>query len=64
MAVEVKGAGRVDERDLRALLSFSEEFSPRHALVVCNEKEERLVGAIRIVPWRTFLAKLWAGEYL
>jgi predicted peroxiredoxin len=32
--------------------------------VVCNEKEERLVGKIRIVPWKTFLAKLWAREYL
>jgi uncharacterized protein len=64
VAVEVKGASRIDVRDLYALRSFSEEFKPKHAVVVCNENEERLVGNIRIVPWKSFLAKLWAGEYL
>lgn len=64
MAVEVKGTGRVANRELKALAAFAEEFAPKHALVVCNEKEERLVGKLRIVPWKTFLKKLWAGEYL
>ena len=64
VALEVKGGSRVDERDLHALRSYSEEFAPKYSLVVCNEKEERLVGAIRVVPWRIFLANLWAGEYL
>jgi len=64
VAVEVKGAARVDERDLHGLRSFAQEFSPKHALVVCDEKQERLIGDIRIVPWRIFLSKLWAGEYL
>jgi predicted AAA+ superfamily ATPase len=64
VALEVKGTSRIDDRDLYALRSFSEEFKPKHSLVVCNEKEERLVGKIRIVPWKPFLAKLWAREYL
>jgi predicted AAA+ superfamily ATPase len=64
VALEVKGGSRVDERDLHALRSYSEEFAPKYALVVCNEKEERLVGAIRVVPRRVFLANLWAGKYL
>jgi predicted AAA+ superfamily ATPase len=64
VAIEVKGANRVADRDLRALRTFADEFGPKHALVVCNEKQERLVGKIRIVPWRSFLTKLWAGEYL
>ena len=64
VAVEVKGAGRVANRDMHALQSFAEEFGPKHALMICNEKEERLVGKVRIVPWRTFLARLWAGKYL
>lgn len=64
VALEVKSANRIADRDLRALRAFSAEFAPKHALVVCNEKHERLVGNIRIVPWRSFLTKLWAGEYL
>jgi predicted AAA+ superfamily ATPase len=64
VAIEVKGAGRVSEPDLRALRSFAEEFKPKHALLICTEKEERVVDGVRIVPWRTFLTRLWNGEYL
>jgi uncharacterized protein len=65
VAIEVKGgAGRVAGKDLKALAAFAEEFNPRHALVVCNEKEERAIGSLRVVPWRTFLQRLWGGEYL
>jgi len=58
VAVEVNGSARVSERDLHALESFAAEFTPKHALLVCNEREERVVGALRIVPWRTFLQSL------
>jgi predicted AAA+ superfamily ATPase len=64
VAIEVKGTDRVDVRDLSSLRSFAEEFKPKHALLVCTEKQERLVGAMRIVPWRKFLEQLWAGGYL
>ncbi len=64
MAVEVKGAGRVSNKELKGLTAFAEEFAPKHALVVCNESEERALGKLRMVPWRIFLKKLWAGEYL
>lgn len=26
--------------------------------------EERLIGKVRVIPWKTFLTRLWAGEYL
>ncbi|MCK4306228.1 MAG: ATP-binding protein [Candidatus Eisenbacteria sp.] len=64
VAVEVKGTSRVDGRDLRSLSRFMEEYSPRKAIVVCNEKRERLHGKIRIVPWAKFLRELWAGRIL
>jgi len=64
VAIETKGASRVDGSELRGLQSFAEEFKPKHALVVCNEKEERLSGKIRVLPWRIFLEKLWEGEFL
>jgi predicted AAA+ superfamily ATPase len=61
IAIEVKGSNLVNKRDLRPLSIFLDEYSPKKALVVCNEREERVVGKIRILPWRKFLADLWAG---
>lgn len=63
-AIEVKGSNRVDNRELRSLKAFIEEFSPRLALVVCNEQEERVVDQIRIMPWRHFLNELWEGRII
>jgi predicted AAA+ superfamily ATPase len=62
VAVEVKGTKRVDNSDLRSLTAFAEEFSPRQALLVCNEKVERIHDKIRILPWRVFLRDLWEGK--
>ncbi|MCU0275693.1 MAG: ATP-binding protein [Acidobacteria bacterium] len=62
VAVEVKGAGSVDTSLLRGLKAFAEEFNPRLSILVGNERHERLVGSIRIMPWRCFLEELWAGK--
>lgn len=64
VAIEVKGAARVDSRDLRPLNTFMEIYSPRKAIVVCTEKEERIAGNIRIMPWRKFLQDLWNGKII
>ncbi len=64
VAIEVKGSSRVDNRELRSLNVFVEKYSPRKALVVCNEREERLHGRIRIMPWKNFLRDLWKGEII
>ena len=64
IAIEIKGANRIDKRDLNALAAFAEEYSPRRNLVVCNEKEKRLHGKIEILPWSNFLKELWEGNVL
>jgi predicted AAA+ superfamily ATPase len=64
VAIEVKSSARVDNRDLRPLNTFMEIFSPRKAIVVCTEKEERLAGKVRIMPWRKFLQDLWKGKII
>ena len=64
VALEVKGTSQVDGRALRPLQAFIEEYSPQKALVVCNEPAERMVGSIRILPWRDFLQQLWAGDII
>ncbi len=64
IAIEVKGASRVDDRDLRPLRAFAMEHKPRRAIVVCNEKSERKVADIRVLPWRSFLKELWGGSII
>jgi predicted AAA+ superfamily ATPase len=64
VAIEVKGSSRVDNRDIRSLNTFTEKYSPRMSLVVCNEREERLHGRIRIMPWKIFLRDLWQGKII
>lgn len=64
VALEVKGKGRIDSADLRSLTAFIDEHKPAKALVVCNEKEPRVVGKVRIVPWRIFLRELWEDKII
>jgi hypothetical protein len=64
VAIEVKGAKRVDNGELRPLAAFVAEHKPRLAVVVSNEAVERVVGGIRVMPWRKFLAALWGGDVM
>ena len=64
IAIEVNGANRVDNTDMRSLRTYINEFNPRLGIVISNEKYERQVGDITVLPWQTFLNKLWAGELL
>jgi len=64
VALEVKGTDSIRDRQLYGLRSFAEEFKPKYRLVVCNESEARLIGNIHILPWRQFLSRLWAGDFI
>jgi len=64
VAVEIKGSSRVDNRDLKSLSAFIEEYSPRKEFVVCNEKAKRVHGNVIVIPWRMFLDDLWEGKIL
>jgi predicted AAA+ superfamily ATPase len=64
VAIEVKGSSRVEQKDLRPLMAFADEYSPKKALLVCNEREERVQGRIRIMPWRRFLEDLWEEKII
>jgi predicted AAA+ superfamily ATPase len=57
VAVEVKS--RVHTGDLKPMAAFIEEFSPKRAIIVCNERQARIVNGIEILPWRRFLEELW-----
>jgi len=64
VGIEVKGTSYVNHKDLRPLIAFIEEYAPSKALVVCNEAEERVIGQIRVMPWRRFLVELWGGKVI
>ena len=64
VAVEVKGAGRVDNNDLKPMRAFIKDYRPGLAIVVSNETQERKAGEIAILPWRVFLERLWDGTII
>lgn len=64
VAVEVKGSNRIDNHDLKSIRAFQNEHKAKFAIVVANEKQERKVGDITILPWQVFLDRLWSGKIL
>lgn len=64
VAVEVKGTNRLDLKDMKPLLAFTEEYSPRMSIIVCNEKARRVHGKVLVLPWREFLDELWEGKII
>ncbi len=64
IAIEVKGTNRIENRDLRAMFAFIEDYSPKKTFVICNEREPRVFRNITILPWNIFLEQLWAGQII
>ena len=64
VAIEIKGAANVDKRGFRSLMAFREEFSPKHSVMISNEREERVYAQIRVMPWKVFLQELWADRII
>ena len=64
LAVEVKAKKAVSHRDLRGLRALREENRLSHYVLVSLEPMARRVDGIDILPWREFLTRLWAGEWL
>ena len=64
VAVESKAKAAVGQRDLRGLRALREEGLLRHYLLVCMEREPRMVDGIRVLPWEAFLDELWDGALL
>jgi len=64
VAIEVKGAARVHDGDLASLRALRQEYTLNHAVVVRLETAPRQTqDGIQVVPWQTFLERLWAGEF-
>lgn len=64
VALEVKSGSNIQNRHIRGLKQFAEEYPVKHLIMVCNETEPRLVDGVWILPWSVFLEKLWGGELI
>lgn len=64
VALEVKGATRVDSSDMHGSIAFLKEYKPKKSIIVCNENEPRVVNGIVVMPWKHFLHALWQGEII
>lgn len=62
-AIEAKGGSRIHDGDLKGLRALAEDVKVRRRILVSLEKHARtLDDGIEILPWRTFIEKLHAGE--
>lgn len=65
VAIEVKGTGRVSDRDARPLVALSEDVKVARKLIVCAERSRRrLASGVEVVPIKEFLEELWGGGML
>lgn len=67
LAIEVKISEQVHKQDLKGLIAFCEEHPKAKSIVISQDKRARLLEVsddleITILPWKTFLKKLWAEE--
>lgn len=63
VAIEVKSASRISERDEKGLRALREDVPLKRRIVVCNESAERRSDSgVEIMPVERFLAYLWNGE--
>lgn len=65
VAVEVKGTNKIKGDDIKGSVTFTEDYKPQKAFIVCQEPVPRkLTSDIEIIPWKNFLEMLWMGEIL
>lgn len=64
-AIEVKSSSRVHKNHLKGLKALKEEWKVKSFIVVCLESQSRIADKnIQILPWKTFLKKLWKENLL
>lgn len=62
-AIEVKATRKVSPRDLKGLRAIEEEGVFERLLLVSQDPLEFKKGKVRGLHWKTFLARLWQGEF-
>jgi predicted AAA+ superfamily ATPase len=67
MALEIKASSRTSLVDCKHLTTLREDGPIRHRVLISFDQEPKTVadtfGAILILPWQHFLARLWQGDF-
>ncbi len=64
-AIEVKATSKAHSGHTSSLATLCQEVRVKHPLVVTLEPMPRkLSGGIQVLPWRTFIERLWAGDFI
>jgi uncharacterized protein len=64
LIVEVKATSQAAAPHFRGLHAFREEYRVGKAVLVTLDPRPRETDGVLVLPWRTFLGKLWAGELI
>lgn len=69
VAIEVKISEQVHQQDLKGLIAFCEEHPKVKPIVISQDRRARHLQindqlSITIMPWESFLKKLWKGEII
>lgn len=63
-AVEVKATDMAASHHLKGLKAFAQEYKTKHLIAVTLDPKPRVLDGISILPWETFLKRLWAGDLI
>jgi len=65
ICIEVKSTEFAGSNHLKNLRRFKEEYKARRSILVSlDQKPRQTEDGIDILPWRTFLKQLWAGDLI
>lgn len=65
VAIEIKSSAMVQDRHLKGIRAFMEEYTAKRYIVVSlDPKARRTHDGIDILPWELFLKRLWNGEIM
>ncbi len=64
-AIEVKSSSRIHSHHLKGLKALKEERKVKNLILVCLETKSRVLDKnIQVLPWKTFLKKIWKENIL
>ena len=65
VAIEVKGTGKVHERDTKGLCALKDDIPHLRRIIVCLESERMLLSSgVEVIPLNEFLNDLWNGAII
>jgi predicted AAA+ superfamily ATPase len=64
VAIEIKSTDQARDRHMKGLRAFKEEYKNRCLLVTMDPRERKTSDGILILPWKTFLDRLWSNEII